>query len=185
MASGKAHGAIVAAIVSGSKKKPRTTPPPMDKALAQLRTAAKLSKADFTQLTQIVALATNKPVGTGPETLHQIRAFDEALQRQPASAHPLVLAVSSIANDSATTALEKATSTNGNKSKGQVSKFVDQVKVVAADVAGAILGAIAGAKKTKDVDVIVAAAVGGAIFASATVGSGQPFPNIDVDFTVE
>jgi len=182
--AGKAHGAIVEAIVRGAKQNGRATTSTMEEALAQLGSGVKLAKKDFDQLQAIVALCTNKRPNA--EKLAEIRAFDETLQRKPEAVHPLVLTISGIANDSATTNLRpKTPATNGSKSKGQVNKPVSDAAVVFADVAGAVLGAIAGAKQTKEIDVIVVCASGGAMFASATVGSGQPFPSIGARITIE
>jgi hypothetical protein len=155
----------------------------MEKLLGQLRDAAKLPKKDFERLSQIMALATNKSKRPLAETQLEIRQIDEALQHKPAAVHPLVLAISSIANDSATTALAaQKPSTNGNKSKRQLEKPpVTTGAVVAADVAGAIIGGYLAAKAGKHTYVIVATALTAGSIASAEVGSGQPFP----DFTVK
>jgi len=182
-AAGEAHGAVVAAMIRGSRKKTSPAPPPMEKLLAQLRDAAKLPTKDFEQLSQIMALATNKSKRPLAETQLQIRQIDEALQQKPAAVHPLVLAISSIANDSATTALAaQKPSTNGNKNKRQLEKpQVTTGAVLAADVAGAIIGGYLAAKAGKNTYVIVATALTAGSIASAEVGSGQPFP----DFTVK
>jgi hypothetical protein len=54
------------------------------------------------------------------------------------------------------------------------------VNVVLADVLGAIIGGIAGAKAGKSMEAIIVGAAGGAILASGTVGAGNPFPRIEV-----
>jgi hypothetical protein len=182
--AGKAHGAIVEAVVRGSKQNGKGTVVSIEEALAQLGSSVKLPKRDFDKLKEIVALCANKH--SNAEKLTQIRALDEALQRKPDSVHPLVLAISGVANDSANTNLTaKVPATNGSKSKGQDSKPVSNAAVVLADVAGAVLGAIAGAKQTKEIDVLIVCAIGGAMLASSTVGSGQPFPSIGARITVE
>ena len=181
-AAGEIHGAVVASIVRGSGEKPRSTPPPMGKLLEQLREAAKLSKADFEKLSQIIDLAKNKPARLA-ETQRQIRQIDEALQRKPAAVNPLVLAISGIANDSATTALAaQTTPTNGNKSRSQSNKLevASTVNVVLADVAGAIIGGYLAAKAGKTANVIVGTALTAGSIASSAVGSGEPFPNFQV-----
>ena len=53
-AAGEAHGAVVAALIRGSKGKPRATPPPMEKPLARLREAAKLTNEDFEKTMQLI-----------------------------------------------------------------------------------------------------------------------------------
>lgn len=182
-AAGEIHGAVVAAIVRGSGKKARSTPPPMEKPLAQLREAAKLSKEDFEKLSEIVALAKNKPALLA-ETQLKIRQIDEALQRKPAAVHPLVLAISSIANDSATTALAAQTPpTNGNKSKRQLIKHeqAPTMNVLFADVAGAVIGGYLGAKAGLSTYQIVVTVLACGSIASSEVGSGQPFPNFSIE----
>lgn len=182
--AGKAHGAIVEAAVRGSKQNGKATVISIEEALTQLGSNVKLGKKDSDKLNEIVAVTTNKR--SASEKLAQIRALDEALQRKPESVHPLVLAISGVANDSAATNLTAtAPATNGNKSKGQLNKPTPETRVFFADVAGAVLGAIAGAKVSKDLDVIVVAAIGGAMYASSTVGAGKPFPSIGFEITVE
>jgi len=182
-AAGEIHGAVVAAIVRGSGKKARLNPPPLEKLLAQLRDAAKLSKEDFEKLSQIVDLAKNKPARIAESQL-QIRQIDEALQRKPAAVHPLVLAISGIANDSAKTALAAQTqSTNGNKGTRKMKKE-EQVavpNVLLSDVAGAVIGGYLAAKAgLSGYQIVVTAVVAGSV-ASSEVGSGQPFPNFSIE----
>jgi len=178
--AGRAHGVLVGSLLRGSRKPARSTAPPMDKPLAELRDAAGISKQDFEQLAQIVRLANTKPTKTQPDPLQQIRDLDEALQRKAKSVHPLVLAISSIASDSASTALKaKAPATNGTKSKRQDSKSVSLGAVVVADIAGAVLGGIAMSKVSNDtVDIMIGAAIG-AVFSSQQVAGGHPFPVFD------
>jgi hypothetical protein len=151
--------------------------------LAVLRETAKLSKEDFEKLSQIVTLAKNKPARLA-ETQLQLRQIDEALQRKPASVHPLVLTISGIANDSATTALAAQTqSTNGNKATRQLKKEeqVATTNVLLADVAGAVVGGYLAAKKgLSSYQIVVAALVCGSV-ASSEVGSGEPFPNFQIE----
>jgi len=180
--AGEIHGAVVASIIRGSGQKPRSTPPPLEKPLAVLRETAKLSKEDFEKLSQIVTLAKNKPARLA-ETQLQLRQIDEALQRKPASVHPLVLTISGIANDSATTALSAQTSTNGNKATRQLKKEEQVVttNVLLADVAGAVMGGYLAAKKgLSSYQIVVAALVCGSV-ASSEVGSGEPFPNFQIE----
>jgi hypothetical protein len=180
--AGKAHGAVVEGAVRAAKTKGGPSLP-LKGALAQLRDAVKLPKRDYDKLDQIVALVTDKPGRPVQETLLQIQQIDEELQGKAERVHPLVLAIASIANDSATTNLAATTpASNGGRTQRSVTR---SIKVVAADVAGAVLGGIAGAKVTKEVDIIIAAAIGGAIFASSTVGAGQPFPGIGIAIIVE
>jgi len=51
---------------------------------------------------------------------------------------------------------------------------VTTLAVVVADIAGAVIGASWEQKPSRAIEVTIAAAIGGAIFASSTVGSGQP-----------
>lgn len=177
LSAGQVHGAIVEAAIRGSRKNEGSLPP-MERALAQLRDMAKLPQQDYDQLSKIVALAMNRSARPVQETLLQIRRVDEELRRKPEQVHPLALAISSIANDSAKTALAASTpASEGAVTPRTLSKTVN---VVLADIAGAILGGIAGAKAGKDIETMVVGAVGGAILASSTVGAGKPFPGIGV-----
>jgi hypothetical protein len=181
--AGEIHGAVVASIIRGSKQKPRSTPPPMEKLLTQLRNAAKLSKEDFEKLNQIVDLAKSKPARL-EETQLELRQIDEALQRKPASVHPLVLTISGIANDSATTALAaQKPSTNGNKGTRQLKKEeqVPVPNVLISDVAGALIGGYLAAKRgLSDYEIVITAVVAGSV-ASSEVGSGNPFPHFSIE----
>ncbi len=177
LSAGQVHGLIVEAALRGAQKNDGSLPP-MERALAQLRDMVKLPQQDCDKLSKIVALAMNRSARPVKETLLQIRQIDEELRRKPESVHPLVLAISSIANDSAKTALSALPSTSeGAKTPRQVTKGIS---VVAADIAGAILGGIAGAKAGKDIETTIVGAVGGAILASSAVGDGKPFPGIGV-----
>ena len=181
--AGEAHNFIVQSLLRGSKTKTRRTPPAADKVLAQLRDAAKLSKKDSDQLSQIVTLATGKSTRPLAERAAEIQQIDATLQRKAAAVDPLVLAISSIANDSATTALAMpAPGKNGHKSKVLVKELIDGAAVVGADVLGALIGGALAIKagKSKNVVVQVAVALGSA--ASASVRDGDGFPtNISVD----
>jgi hypothetical protein len=174
---GQVHGAIVEAAIRGSLKKDNP-PPSMERALAQLQDMVKLPQQDYDKLSRIVALATNKSERPVQETLLQIRRIDEDLRRKPEQAHPLTLAISSIASDSASTALSAPTP----RSAGAVTPrpVTTGMSVVAADLLGAVLGGIAGAKAGKDIESTIVGAVGGAILASSAVGGGKPFPVIGV-----
>ena len=181
-AAGEAHGVMVAAIIRGSRGKARATPPPLERPLAQLRESAKLPVKDFEKLSQIVALATNKSKLSLAETQAQIRQIDEELQRKPAAVHPLVLALSSIANDSATTTLAaQKPATNGNKSKKQLDKpttpVVTGTGVVLADVAGAVIGGYLAAKAGKSYNIMILTAITAASIASGAIAGGEEFPH--------
>ena len=176
---GKVHGAIVEAAVRGSAIKAAPSLPPTTRALARLRDLTKLPQKDYDQLSRIVGLAANEnksPDATA--SLKQIRQIDEEFQRAPDRVHPLILAISSIASDSAQTALAALTpaATEGRTTRRKEEK----VNVVLADVLGAVLGGIAGAKAGKSMEAIIVGAAGGAILASSTVGAGNPFPRIAV-----
>ena len=180
--AGTAHGAVVAAASLGSKSKARPGIPPMSKYVAHLRDLANIPQQDFDKLNQIVTLATEKPTRTLSETLSQIRQINKGLQQKPDKVHPLVLAISSIADDSAATA---SPAESGSTKTPRKSSVATTIKTVAADVAGAVLGAIAGARVTKEIDIILVAAIGGAMLASAKVGAGEPFPNIGAAIVIE
>ena len=180
--AGKAHGAVVAAAIRGPKSKTRSTIPPMSKYVAHLRDLADIPQQDFDKLNQLIALATEKPIRTVSETLSQIRQINKGLQQKPDKVHPLVLAISSIVDDSAATA---SPAESGGTKTPRKSSVTTTIKTVAADAAGAILGALAGAQLSKDAEVVMLAAIGGAMVASSAIASGQPFPNIGAAIVVE
>jgi hypothetical protein len=180
--AGEAHNFIVQSLLRGSKTKTRRTPPAADKVLAQLRDAAKLSKKDADQLSQIVTLATGKSARPLAERLAEIQQIDATLQRKTTAVDPLVLTISSIANDSATTAMAMPAPRKNGKSKVLVKELIDGAAVVGADVLGALIGGALAIKagKSKNVVVQVAVALGSA--ASASVRDGDGFPtNISVE----
>lgn len=174
---GKVHGAIVEAAVRGSRIKPDTPLPSATVALARLRDLAKLPQKDYEQLSRIVGLAQNESRRPAAEALQQLRQIDEEFQRAPERVHPLLLAISGIAGDSAKTAL----ALTPTAPEGRTPRLKQEsVNVVLADVLGALLGGIAGAKAGKSMEAIIVGAAGGGILASGTVGAGRPFPRIEV-----
>lgn len=176
---GKVHGAIVEGAIRGSKL---TGPyePPTKRALARLKEITEMPQKDYEKLTQIVDLALGMQAPGNKQTLLRLKQIDEELRAKPDETHPLLLAFSSIANDSATTALKELSSTGDGANVRKREKHDVVTTAVGADILGAVIGGIAGGKAGGDLTSVLVGAVGGAIFASSEVGAGRPFPVIVV-----
>ena len=181
MSFGKVHGTIVEAFVRGSKM-PGPHEPSTELALTRLNEIAKLPPEDFEKVNQIVDLAMGMAAPGDKEALVKLQQIDAELRGKPDNVHPVLLAISSIANDSATTALAGlSNAADGATARSSKQQHDVVTTVVGADVLGAIVGGYVGGKATGgSLDGILVGALGGAILASGEVGAGRPFPVIGV-----
>lgn len=179
IAFGKVHGTIVESFVRGSKM-PGPHEPPTKLVLTQLNEMAKLPPEDYEKINQIVDLALGMAAPGDKETLVKLQQIDRELRGKPDHVHPVLLAISSIANDSATTSLADLSNTADGATARKREQQEVVTTVVGADVLGALVGGVVGGRATGSIEGILVGALGGAILASGEVGAGRPFPVIGV-----